>query len=118
MSRHALSHALGRRRALESWRAGATRVESLCDADFLLVTAAKFHGWEVGQPCPVCGDSGLRRVYWIYGDTLGHMSGTARTLEEIERIATLGHEFSVHTVEVCPRCEWNHLLYEEIVRAA
>ncbi|KEX89363.1 hypothetical protein CPTD_01101 [Corynebacterium pseudotuberculosis] len=46
----------------------------------------------------------------MYGDELGRASGSARNLEEIGEFAAQGKEFTVHTVEVCAECKWNHLL--------
>ncbi|MEJ5997860.1 DUF5318 family protein [Corynebacterium sp. H130] len=105
-----VSHRFARARVLRRWQAGLTRKEELCDADFLLVTAGNFHGEAAPYPCPICESGKLRHVLWIYGEHLGKMSGTARDLAEIERIAETNKPFTVHTVEVCPDCRWNHLL--------
>ncbi|MDU0479431.1 DUF5318 family protein [Staphylococcus chromogenes] len=105
-----VSHQLDRKRLLAQWRMGAITRDSVCDADFLLVTAAKFHGALSKNLCPICESDALRVVLWIFGDHLGTMSGTARNLAEIERIAQQRAAFTVHTVEVCPDCKWNHLL--------
>ncbi len=45
-----------------------------------------------------------------FGDRLGQVSGSARSNEEIARLATTAEEFSVHVVEVCRTCSWNHLV--------
>ncbi|AKK04235.1 hypothetical protein CEPID_12060 [Corynebacterium epidermidicanis] len=101
---------------LAQWRSGAITADTVCDADFLLVTAAKFHGVPSQSPCPVCESSNLRVVLWIFGEHLGRMSGTARDLSEIEHIAQQRDGFIVHTVEVCPDCKWNHLLQAATAR--
>lgn len=95
---------------LRKWQKGEIRREEICDAEFLLMTAAKYHGTPASQACPVCGADGLRVVQWIHGEQLGRMSGTARSDQEIAKIAATGREVTVHTVEVCPECRWNHLL--------
>ncbi|AKE42195.1 Uncharacterised protein [Corynebacterium kutscheri] len=105
-----VSHELTRHRVLTEYRAGAITRESICDADYLLATAAAHHGWASKSICPVCESENLRMVYWIYGEQLGKISGSARSLAEIEDFAKTGREFTVHTVEVCPDCRWNHLL--------
>lgn len=107
-----VSHQLDRRRLLAQWRAGAITKDTVCDADFLLVTAAKFHGETSQSLCPICESSQLRVVLWIFGEHLGRMSGTARDLAEIEHIARERGEVTVHTVEVCTDCRWNHVLHE------
>lgn len=108
--RNEVSHQWERHNLLSRWRAGTITREILCDADFLLVTAARYHGKPAGVACPVCDSPELRVVLWIHGDSLGRMSGTARSRTEIEQIAESGREMTVHTVEVCPICRWNHLL--------
>lgn len=99
-----------RGRTLARWRAGKIRTEDICDAEFLLVAAADFHGVALTTPCPICGEESLRSVLWVYGEQLGRKSGSARNLEEIQNFQAEGLEFTVHRVEVCPKCRWNHLL--------
>lgn len=110
--RNEVSHQWEKRNLLTRWRAGAVTRDTVCDADFLLVTAARYHGVPAGGPCPICESDQLREVLWIHGDGLGRMSGTARSADEIEEIVSGGRELQVHTVEVCPKCRWNHLLRE------
>lgn len=110
-----ISHRLNRARVLANYSAGIVARQQLCDADFILVTASRYHGFPAGYPCPVCESEELRQVYWVYGDALGKGSATARSVEEIERFAVEGKVFRMHTVEVCPDCRWNHLLKEVTV---
>jgi hypothetical protein len=48
---------------------------------------------------------------------LGAVSGSARTAEELVLLATRFDEFSVHVVEVCRTCEWNHLVKSYVLGA-
>ncbi len=109
-----VSHRLARSRTLAQWQAGRLETQAVCDADFLLVSAARFHGTRTTQRCPICEAEGLYHVLWIYGEQLGRMSGSARTAAEIEAFTLEGREFTVHTVEVCEECKWNHLLQTTI----
>ena len=52
---------------------------------------------------------------WIFGDRLGAAAGSARSLEEIERLAEAIPEFTVHVVEVCRACRWNHLVLSYVL---
>lgn len=110
--RNEVSHQWEKHNLLARWRAGAITRDTVCDADFLLIAAARYHGAPVAGACPICGSDQLREVLWIYGDSLGRMSGTARSAAEIAEIVDSGREMTVHTVEVCPVCRWNHLLRE------
>ncbi|MDO4928191.1 MAG: DUF5318 family protein [Corynebacterium sp.] len=110
--RHPISYEWERRHTLSAWRKGLRRREELCDADFILRTAAKFHGHIRSQACPICERPELYEVCWVYGDNLGQANGSARSGEELELLlrAKPGHSCTVHTVEVCVYCHWNHLL--------
>lgn len=54
----------------------------------------------------------MQEVKWVYGEKLGRRTGTARSQEEIERMVEEVGPITVHFVEVCPACKWNHLLKE------
>lgn len=105
-----VDYALRRRAVLAEVMAGRTAVSEVCDASPYLVRAAKFHGIVTDQPCPVCRKEPLTNVFWIYGDLIKHMAGSARTPDELERLAGTVDEFTVHQVEVCRTCSWNHLI--------
>ena len=57
-----VSHRLARRQLLAQWQQGAITRDTVCDADFLLVTAANFHGQQAGRLCPICVSPKLREV--------------------------------------------------------
>lgn len=126
--RNLVSHRWARAMVLRQLDAGHLKRESVCDADFLLVTAAAYHGARQERPCPVCGGDELYEVRWIYGDTLGPRSGTARKEDEIARIVAelktqhvpkgKDGEVMVHLVEVCRGCRWNHLLTAAVAENA
>ena len=105
-----MDYALRRRAVLAEVMAGRTAVSEVCDASPYLVRAAKFHGVVTDQLCPVCRKEPLTNVFWIYGDLIKHMAGSARTPDELERLAGTVDEFDVHQVEVCRTCSWNHLI--------
>lgn len=106
-----VSHEWERRTTLRDYHAGRIPKEELCDADFLLKAAAEHHGTDSARPCPICKGV-MQDVLWIYGDNLGRRSGTARSEAEIDEITGQVGLITVHRVEVCRRCGWNHLLTE------
>ena len=84
----------------------------MCIRDsFLFRAAAQHHGEDSARPCPVCGEA-MRDVRWVYSEKLGRRTGTARNEEEIDRLVAEVGTLTVHVVEVCPACKWNHLLQE------
>ncbi|OEY04762.1 hypothetical protein A0K93_06545 [Corynebacterium sp. BCW_4722] len=108
---HEVSHEWRRRNTLRAFRQGHVLIDELCDADFLLRAAAEHHGDASISNCPVCGEA-MRDVKWVYSEKLGRRTGTARSDDEIERMVEEVGPITVHVVEVCQHCKWNHLLKE------
>ncbi|GAB3078574.1 DUF5318 family protein [Corynebacterium aquatimens] len=113
---HEISHEWLRRTTLRDYHAGRIPREQLCDADFLLKAAAKYHGVESPRRCPIC-ESDMHDVLWVHSDNLGRKSNTARSAEEIALLIDEVGPITVHRVEVCRSCGWNHLLVEGIAVA-
>ncbi len=102
--------ALRRRGVLADLREGALSLREVCDADVYLLRAAGFHGVVTETVCPVCRKENLTAVSWVFGDDLGTASGSARSRDEIQQLALTHDAFTVHVVEVCRSCSWNHLV--------
>ncbi|MFB9906700.1 DUF5318 domain-containing protein [Allokutzneria oryzae] len=113
--RQVVDYALQRRALLAEVYAGRTGVAEVCDASPYLLRAAKFHGQPSTTTCPVCRKEPLTHVSWVYGDELKHAAGSARTAEELVKLATLYEEFTVYVVEVCRTCGWNHLVQSYVL---
>ncbi|HKR52228.1 MAG TPA: DUF5318 domain-containing protein [Pseudonocardiaceae bacterium] len=113
--RQVVDYALQRRVLLAEVYAGRAGVMEVCDASPYLLRAAKFHGEPSSITCPVCRKESLTLVSWVYGDELKHAAGSARTRDELKRMATLFEEFSVYVVEVCRTCSWNHLVQSYVL---
>lgn len=110
-----VDYALRRRSLLADVYAGRIGVAEVCDANPYLLRAAKFHGQECDVICPICRKEQLRRVSWVYGETLGPAAGSARTPAELARLNENREEFTVHVVEVCRTCSWNHLVQSYVL---
>jgi hypothetical protein len=110
-----VDYALQRRSLLAEVHSGRVGTSEVCDANPYLLRAAKFHGQATEVTCPVCRKEQLTHVSWVYGDELKHASGSARAVEELERMAGTLTEFTVHTVEVCRTCSWNHLVQSYVL---
>ncbi|NMO03477.1 DUF5318 domain-containing protein [Gordonia sp. TBRC 11910] len=108
--RELIDYALTRKSVLSDVYAGRTAVSEVCDANPYLLRAAKFHGATSDVTCPICRKEKVTMVSWIFGDKLGQASGSARSAAELDRMAEVLEEFSVHVVEVCRTCHWNHLV--------
>lgn len=108
--RSVVSFALARRAALETMRRGGAFNSDYCDADPMLLRAAKYHGEPVERPCPVCRRPGLLEVTWVHGAQLGPLSGSARARAQLPSMAHEYGRFRVYVVEVCRACAWNHVV--------
>jgi hypothetical protein len=113
--RQVVDYALQRRALLAGVHAGRVAVEEVCDAGPYLLQAARFHGEPTEQACPVCRKERLTLVSWVFGDALRQATGTARRPDELDRLAGAYGEFSVHVVEVCRSCRWNHLVLSYVL---
>lgn len=109
--RNEISHEWQRRFTLRDYKQGRITREAICDADFLLRAAAEHHGEASERTCPIC-QSHMRIVRWVYSEKLGRRTGTARSEEEIDTLVQEVGPITVHFVEVCQHCRWNHLLRE------
>ena len=113
--RQVVDYALQRRALLADVHAGRVAVAEVCDTGSYLLQAARFHGEATDQTCPVCRKERLSLVSWIFGDALRQATGTARRPDELDRLAASHGDFSVHVVEVCRSCRWNHLVLSYVL---
>jgi Family of unknown function (DUF5318) len=113
--RQVVDFALQRRALLADVHAGRVALTEVCDANPYLLQAARFHGEATEQACPLCRKERLTLVSWVFGDALRHAQGTARRPAELEQLAALHGDFTVHVVEVCRSCRWNHLVLSYVL---
>lgn len=115
-----VDHDLDRRRTVRALSRGEISRAAVCDATREVRASAEVLGVPAGRACPVCGED-LRDTQWIHGTAIGEKSGTARSLAEIRQLLSVlpvGADLTVHTVEVCLHCGWNHLVREDGYRGA
>lgn len=116
--RQIVDYALQRRALLADVYAGRVGVAEVCDASPYLLRAARFHGEPSDVTCPVCRKERLTEVSWVFGESLKHVSGSARTPDELARMELTQPDFSVYVVEVCRTCNWNHLVQSFVMGAS
>ncbi len=114
--RSVIDYALVRRATLADLAAGRIGILDVCDAHPYLLRAAKYHGEPTAKRCPVCrAGEPLRHVTYTYSEELGGSSGRVRATKELPALAARFSELNVYVVEVCLRCEWNHLATSYVV---
>ena len=101
--REVIDYALQRRSTLEALRRPGRRLarQEACDADPMLVRAAKHHGEPSSMPCPVCDADDWSICSYVFGEQLGQYSGRIKRTLELEEMAHEFGEFKVVVVEVC-----------------
>lgn len=107
--RSVIDYALARRATLADLFAGRASPLDVCDAHPYLLRAAKHHGEDTGETCPVCRKERLAHVTYVYGDELAERSGRVKNSRELPSMELEHAEFTVYVVEVCRGCCWNHL---------
>ncbi|MFU8873382.1 DUF5318 domain-containing protein [Micromonospora sp. SL4-19] len=108
--RQVVDYSLQKRAVLRELLAARVGTYDVCDASPYLKNAARFHGEPTEERCPICRSENLIHVHYIYGDELKQSAGQARTRAELSVLAMTLREFQVYVVEVCPGCDWNHLV--------
>jgi hypothetical protein len=109
-ARDVVEYALQRRALLAEVAVGRRPVAEACDAHPYLLLAARHYGDPVPNPCPICEHRHEVLVHYVYGSTLGRISGQAKSVAELTMLDAQIDEFDVYAVEVCPDCGWNHLV--------
>ncbi len=110
--REVVDYALQRRNRLAAARRPQRSLDSseLCDADPLLLRAARHHGEAVDAPCPICAAPQLVNLNYVFGDQLGQYSGRIKSSAELDEMENQFGEFKVRVVEVCTGCGWNQMI--------
>jgi len=113
-----VDYTLAKRALLSEVRHGLRSWAEVCDAHPELMRAAKHVGEQSRRDCPVCGRTKLRLVTYVYGDDLRQDNGRVWPLDVGLTMAADRPGSTCYVVEVCTRCQWNHLAEAFMARAA
>jgi hypothetical protein len=93
-------------------RLGRLRRDEVCDAHPELIRAASNVGTETRTLCPICEQTNLRIVTYVFGHRLPAHGRCVSTATELRRLASThpGGEMTAYMVEACTACRWHHLL--------
>mgnify|MGYP003783459993 FL=1 len=105
-----VDHRFARRQLLHRYRAGELSRDEVCDAQAELLRVALNCSQRSTVPCPVCAESTLRVVRFVFGTRLPAGGRAVATRAELQKLAEGPGERRCYTVEVCTSCRWNHLL--------
>lgn len=105
-----VDYRFARRQLLHRYRSGELSREDVCDAQSELMRIAVNCSSGSTVPCPVCAESTLRLVRFVFGPRLPAGGRPVATRAELTKLATPRGDRRCYTVEVCTSCRWNHLL--------
>ena len=104
-----IDYRLARQALISEFRKGRLARHEVCDAHPELRRAARECGEPTSQPCPICEQSQVVLVSYVFGPRLPAHGRCVTTRSEVRAIAKRAGSFSCYVVEVCPACSWNHL---------
>ena len=81
----------------------------VCDAHPELLRAARNLGRPTGDRCPICEESDLVDVTFVFGSRLPSGGRCVATQAELTRYWRRKDPVVCYVIEVCTDCSWNHL---------
>ncbi|MFM7718274.1 MAG: DUF5318 family protein [Actinomycetota bacterium] len=111
-----VDYSLAKRALLLRAHTGLLSKADICDAHPDLVRAGTHVGEPARRRCPVCGESKLRLLAYVFGDDLKADNGRVWPLATGLRLAADRRGAWCYIVEVCIGCKWNHLSEAYVAR--
>jgi hypothetical protein len=106
-----IDYRFARRQLLHRYRSGELTEADVCDAQSELLRIGTHCSQRATAPCPVCGESRLRVVRFVFGPRMPPGGRVVASRAELRKLAERGAAgLRCYTVEVCLACRWNHLL--------
>lgn len=105
-----IDYRLARQSIIQAFRKGRVARHEVCDAHPELVRAARNVGEESSQACPICEDTNVVFVSYVFGPRMPPQGKCVTTKAELTKLRRAEGELACYVVEVCPKCSWNHLV--------
>ena len=109
-SRGLIDHRLARRMLIAQVKKGRVPIDQVCDAHPELIRAARNVGTPTSADCPICEESKLAIVTYVFGHGLPASGKCVTTAKEMRQLRRSAGEQTAYVVEACPECRWHHLL--------
>ncbi len=113
-----IDYRLARRALISEYRKGRIAQHEVCDAHPELVRAARECSEPSDRRCPICEESNLVLVTYVFGPRLPAHGRCITTKNELRAISNRRGEYAAYVVEVCRECRWNHLARAFVLNAA
>ena len=104
-----IDYTLARNAVVKEFRKGRLSRLDVCDAHPELLRAALNVGEEIPSECPICEETNLRLVSYVFGPGLPPSGTCVTSKKEMAKVSRSGRDMACYVVEVCPLCAWNHL---------
>jgi hypothetical protein len=105
-----VDHRLARRHLINEYHRGRLRQHEVCDAHPELIRAARNVGTPASMACPICAESDLRLVTYVFGPRLSAQGKCVATAPEMAKLNASADQLTAYVVEACVACKWHHLL--------
>jgi Family of unknown function (DUF5318) len=104
-----VDYRLARNAVVSEFRKGRLSRPDVCDAHPELLRAAVNVGQETREDCPICEETKVVLVSYVFGSRLPPSGKCVTSQRELMRLSRGGRDLACYVVEVCPHCSWNHL---------
>ena len=104
-----IDYRLARHALVSEFKKGRLAEHEVCDAHPELVRAAQELGDPTSQECPICEETNVVLVSYVFGPRLPAHGRCISQKGELAKLARRSGNFTCYVVEVCPNCSWNHL---------
>ena len=104
-----VEYLLARNSVIREFKKGRLSRLDVCDAHPELLRAARNLGRPATEECPICEESGLVDVTFVFGSKLPPGGRCVATQTELNRYWRRKEPVVCYVVEVCTECSWNHL---------
>lgn len=113
-----VDYRLARQALISEYRRGRLARHDICDAHPELRRAARECGEPSRRDCPICEQTKLVLVSYVFGPRLPAFGRCVTSKNELRDLAGRTGDFTCYVVEVCPECSWNHLARSFLLRPA
>ena len=100
---------LARQALVSEFKKGRLAEHEVCDAHPELVRAAREVGDPTSMTCPICEETHVVLVSYVFGPRLPAHGRCVSQKGELAKLAKRKGDLTCYVVEVCPNCSWTHL---------
>ena len=104
-----VDYRLARNAVVREFRRGRLSRTDVCDAHPELIRAARGVGEASREDCPICEETKVVLVTYVFGSRLPPGGRCVSSRAEMAKLTRGSRELACYVVEVCPDCSWNHL---------